>query len=240
MVTGSSVLVFLTTKVKVTSPPVSGTAVGLAVLVTSIVGQHVGEVDGGVVVVGGLGVVVVDGLGGEDVDVVGAAVVALDPLGEGELAGGAGRQDGADLAVGIAGQRAVDACRSRLVMVTGSSVLVFLTTKVKVTSPPVSGTAVGLAVLVTSIVGSHVGEVDRGVVGVGGLGVVIVDGLGGEHVDVVGAAVVALDPLGEGELAGGAGRQDGADLAVVVAGQGAVHAVAQAGDGHRLFGARCS
>ena len=48
------------------------------------------------------------GLGGEDVDVVRAAVVALDPLGEGELAGGAGGQDGADLAVGVAGQGAVD------------------------------------------------------------------------------------------------------------------------------------
>ena len=62
-------------------------------------------------------------------------------------------------------------------MVTGSSVLVFLTTKVKVTLPPVSGTAVGLAVLVTSMVGSDVGEVDRGVVGVGGVGVVVVFGL---------------------------------------------------------------
>ena len=41
-------------------------------------------------------------------------------------------------------------------MVTGSSVEVFLTTKVKITSPPVSGTAVGLAVLVTSMVGSDV------------------------------------------------------------------------------------
>ena len=39
-------------------------------------------------------------------------------------------------------------------MVTGSSVLVFLTTNVKVTSPPVSGTAVGSAVLVTSIAGA--------------------------------------------------------------------------------------
>ena len=84
MVTGSSVVVFFTAKVKITSPPVSGTAVGLAVLVTSIVGQDVGEVDGGVVVVGGFGVVVVDRLAGEDVDVVRAGVVALDPLGEGE------------------------------------------------------------------------------------------------------------------------------------------------------------
>ena len=122
MVTGSSVEVFFTTKVKSTSPPVSGTAVGLAVLVTSMVGQDVGEVDRGIVVVGGFGVVVVDGLGGEDVDVVGAAVVALDPLGEGELAGSAGGQDGADLAVGIAGQGAVHRRRTRLVMVTGSSV----------------------------------------------------------------------------------------------------------------------
>ena len=71
-----------------------------------------------------------------------AAVVALDPLGEGELAGRSCRQDGADLAVGIAGQRAVDGV-ARLRIVTGSSVEVFLTTKVKSTLPPVSGTAVG-------------------------------------------------------------------------------------------------
>ena len=67
-----------------------------------------------------------------------------------QLAGG---QHGADLAVGVAGERAVDLSREagdghRLLGV------VFLTTKVKVTSPPVSGTAVGSAVLVTSIVGA--------------------------------------------------------------------------------------
>ena len=41
----------------------------------------------------------------------------------------------------------------RLVIVTGSSLLVFLTVNVNVTSAPVSGTDVGLAVFVTSIVG---------------------------------------------------------------------------------------
>ena len=81
-----------------------------------------------------------------------------------------------------------------------------------------------------------VGEVDRGVVVVGGFGVVVVLGLAGEDVDVVGPGVVAFHPLGEGELAAGAGGQDGADLAVGVAGQGAVDRVGEAGDGHRLFG----
>ena len=45
----------------------------------------------------------------EDVDVIRSAVVAFDPLGEGELAARARRQHRADLAVGIAGQRAVHA-----------------------------------------------------------------------------------------------------------------------------------
>ena len=42
----------------------------------------------------------------------------------------------------------------RLVIVTGSSLLVFSTTNVNVTSAPVSGTDVGSAVFVTSIVGA--------------------------------------------------------------------------------------
>ena len=60
--------------------------------------------------------------------------------------------------------------------------------------------------------------------------------LRGEDVDVVWAGEVALDPLGEAELAGGAGGQDRADLAVGVAGQGAVTESRQAGDGDRLLG----
>ena len=112
--------------------------------------------------------------------------------------------------------------------------------KVKVTLPPVSGTAVGLAVLVTVDGREHVGEVDRGVVVVGGVGVVVVDGLRGEDVDVVRAGEVAFDPLVKRELAARAGGQDGADLAVGVAGQRAVDRVAQGGDGDRLFGCWCS
>ncbi len=42
----------------------------------------------------------------------------------------------------------------RLVIVTGSSLLVFFTVNVKVTLPPVSGTSSTLGVLVTSIVGT--------------------------------------------------------------------------------------
>ena len=108
MVTGSSELVFLTTKVKVTLPPVSGTARRVGGLGDLDGRRDVGEVDGGVVVVGGVGAVVVLGHGGEDVDVVGAAESRPRPSGDGELAAGAGGQDGADLAVGVAGERAVD------------------------------------------------------------------------------------------------------------------------------------
>ncbi len=42
--------------------------------------------------------------------------------------------------------------------------------------------------------------------------------------------VIAFDPLGEGEPAGSTYRQDGADLAVVVASQGAIHTVGQRAD----------
>ena len=135
------------------------------------------KVDRRIVVVGGFGAVVVGGLAGEDVDVVGAGVVAFDPLGEGELAAGARGQDGADLAVGVAGQGAVHASPTRLVMVTGSSVEVFFTTKVKVTFAAGLRHRRRVRGLGDLDRRQHVGEVDRGVVVVGGFGVVVVDGL---------------------------------------------------------------
>ena len=122
-------------------------------------------------------------------------------------------------------------------MVTGSSVEVLLTVKVKITLPPVSGTAVGLAVLVTSMVGrTLVKSTVASSVSVASV-LSLSTALAGEDVDVVRAGEVALDPLVMVNVAGGAGGQDGADLAVGVAGQGAVDRVAQAGDGDRLLGA---
>ena len=61
MVTGSSVEVFLTTKVKVTLPPVSGTAVGFGGLGHLDRRQDVGEVHRRIVVIRGIRAVVVLG-----------------------------------------------------------------------------------------------------------------------------------------------------------------------------------